>query len=797
MLKDREKLYQAYHAVLSMALTWAFVLVLDQYFLLKVPIVLSAVLSLLPALLINLFILNRKNIISYILLAGIFVLLGLILWIMKLNPLSWMKDFLNWCRVYGGESYLYKSYYADFIIVIAAIVGAVIFYLLMKLEITKICLAIAIVATMVILAVSKADITKAVVGICIFYLLTVVVEFYGILHSRKIGRQDKKEGILYLAPICLMLAALVVLLPSKPEPIQWTFVKSTYKEVKERIEQWQLDWNYHFGNGSAFFSVSGFSEEGSKLEGGKKLSTDTKVALQTSGLGSGSKLYLIGSINETYTGHSWEKNNNNFLKGERDYGLDYLELFYALSRQDETTLERYNFLQKQRIHIIFNNMKTKSVFYPLKTGNIESGPNYEMFEEAPQVSFSHRYGKGTDYSVDYVDLNLEGKAFRQMLREADSFTYTQPQPVSEKKIKLLEQFSINSGFMFDMERMSENYQKLKEREEIIRSVYLQLPKDLPERIRELAYSITDGYDNNYDKLKALEKYLQSYTYTLKTEKVPKGQDFVDYFLFDSKQGYCTFFGTAMAIMGRCIGIPTRYVEGYAAKMNEFTKDNYQIRNDSAHAWAEAYLNGVGWIPFEATAPFNNNRYTKWAEEATNTDEGDKDPSDYYNNPQVTTSPKPINPTTPAQQQDNENNTLVILFAAVIGTFLVTVFLFYQVLSIRYKLEFKKADYSKKMYMEFLRILRLLAKSGYTLGSQETIRMLANRIKDNCDYEQVTFREVADIYMRYRYANASVSEKEYAKVEALREELYLRYKKEKKFYTLWLDEFFFLAGGKRG
>lgn len=101
------------------------------------------------------------------------------------------------------------------------------------------------------------------------------------------------------------------------------------------------------------------------------------------------------------------------------------------------------------------------------------------------------------------------------------------------------------------------------RAEVFYDLYLQLPENLPSRVKELAYELTEGYSHDYDKAKAIERYLsKNYKYTLTPGDVPKGKDFVDYFLFESKEGYCTYYATAMTILLRCVEVPTRYVEGF-------------------------------------------------------------------------------------------------------------------------------------------------------------------------------------------------------------------------------------------
>jgi hypothetical protein len=143
----------------------------------------------------------------------------------------------------------------------------------------------------------------------------------------------------------------------------------------------------------------------------------------------------------------------------------------------------------------------------------------------------------------------------------------------------------------------------------VSETYLNLPPSIPARVRDLALRISGGKNNPYDKAQALVDYFQGnaeFTYDLKPLPVPPGHDFVDYFLFDSKKGYCTYYSTAMAIMARSIGIPSRWVIGYSSgEYNERTPDIYRVSEMNKHAWVELYFAGIGWVPFEPTKSFAN------------------------------------------------------------------------------------------------------------------------------------------------------------------------------------------------
>ncbi|WP_061567767.1 DUF4129 domain-containing transglutaminase family protein [Geobacillus stearothermophilus] len=149
------------------------------------------------------------------------------------------------------------------------------------------------------------------------------------------------------------------------------------------------------------------------------------------------------------------------------------------------------------------------------------------------------------------------------------------------------------------------------RDPLLLKRYTQLPKTLPQRVRDLAKQIAVGEQTAYDKVRAIEQYFQlgQYTYETKDVAVPKeNEDYVDQFLFETKRGYCDNFSTSMVVLVRSLGIPARWVKGYTSGrlVSEQDEENlYEIRNHDAHAWVEVYFEGVGWVPFEPTRGFVN------------------------------------------------------------------------------------------------------------------------------------------------------------------------------------------------
>jgi len=137
------------------------------------------------------------------------------------------------------------------------------------------------------------------------------------------------------------------------------------------------------------------------------------------------------------------------------------------------------------------------------------------------------------------------------------------------------------------------------------AAFLQLPDTLPDRVGELARELTATAENNYDKLRILERFLAaSFPYTLDTEPLPPGEDFVYHFLFTAQEGYCVHYASAMVVMARTLGIPARFVEGFIMPEFPAGDDRFWVTNRQAHAWVEAYFPGFGWALFEPTSAYN-------------------------------------------------------------------------------------------------------------------------------------------------------------------------------------------------
>ena len=104
-----------------------------------------------------------------------------------------------------------------------------------------------------------------------------------------------------------------------------------------------------------------------------------------------------------------------------------------------------------------------------------------------------------------------------------------------------------------------------------------------------------------------ERYVQNvlqwyrnngFSYTLKPGML--GQNRVDEFLFQSKQGFCEHYASSFALLMRYVGIPARVVVGYQGGELAPDGQSWEVRQQDAHAWTEVLLNQQ-WVRIDPTA----------------------------------------------------------------------------------------------------------------------------------------------------------------------------------------------------
>jgi transglutaminase-like putative cysteine protease len=288
--------------------------------------------------------------------------------------------------------------------------------------------------------------------------------------------------------------------------------------------------------------------------------------------------YWRGDSKDVYTGSGWKKRDGEFdeILTPKSYRWNHALFEGMETKEVKASLE-------------FQGPKFPTVFYP---GQLKQLTDYTPSKATLVYDKEHQHVEVRNGTIRLVKQSGRGAAVgphTQMLN-LDNYQLVAEVPIISEKAM------IQAGTDYP---------------EAIRQRYLQLPDSLPPRIRDLAQQVTKDAKTPYEKVRAIENYLRTsgeYKYETKDVQMPApGEDFVDQFLFETRRGYCDHFSTSMAVMLRTIGIPARWVKGFAPGHRVGSDGNgnelVEVRNKDAHSWVEVYFPGHGWIPFEATSTF--------------------------------------------------------------------------------------------------------------------------------------------------------------------------------------------------
>ena len=135
----------------------------------------------------------------------------------------------------------------------------------------------------------------------------------------------------------------------------------------------------------------------------------------------------------------------------------------------------------------------------------------------------------------------------------------------------------------------------------------QVPKAVPKSVHDLAKMLEKAGDSTAIVNRALDWFRENgFQYTLEPGEYAKGRE-LEQFLFDRRRGFCEHFASSFALLMRLAHVPARIVVGYLG--GEFHSGYYQIRQSDAHAWAEVWIEGKGWMRVDPTAVLAPQRIT--------------------------------------------------------------------------------------------------------------------------------------------------------------------------------------------
>ena len=411
---------------------------------------------------------------------------------------------------------------------------------------------------------------------------------------RGIGTDMLKASGTRLLLFCLLSLVLLLALPSSEKPYPYPLynaVRSRIVQLFERVETQLL----YRRSGDAEFSVrfDGYTEEASPDS--TVIEDGARVILIQPGPDTGGVFYLAGSSFDSFDGANWSSTVDRELVDTLGWNADAAERLYALWRirqGGDTPL----YVGENSLYLHYRDMDVRTLFTSDNTYFIRSNPERYPFRSQPsKVLFDYLQDREAWYRL----FLLRPYASRQdLLVLTEGYDYDENGTLQWNSV--LQDFDYSFGV--DVDRAAKVEPFLARRESFIRKHFLSLPSDVSDELRALAVRITSGCETDSEKLAAIESYLQThYSYTRTPGTVPAGKALLDYLLFESKEGYCTWYASAAAVLGRLSGVPTRYVQGFRVDLEKGKPD--LISSSDSHAWCEGYIAGYGWVTVDATPGF--------------------------------------------------------------------------------------------------------------------------------------------------------------------------------------------------
>ena len=430
---------------------------------------------------------------------------------------------------------------------------------------------------------------KAEVDLAMFLLAVFVAD--EIQHYwKKSGYLNPKGHMVSIAPFLAALGLIVFLLPAPDDPYDWRFAVRLWENAAGYVK---LTGRWFHRADEDYGAVIGFSEDGNFW--GNLSKRDKTVMTMTGKNDLGSVVYLRGKVMDHFDGRYWTAT----YEGEnRDDMLDTLETLCGVTCYDPDYVR--NYLWRVELGIQYQEFNTQYFFTPLKPvlGWLKIGEN-AYSQQGGSLLSAEKLGYGTEYKVTFYRANRDHAGYQEFLRNAgepDAETWdvvrTKYEPLDVVK-------QLQDGGRWDAPGTTyEDYLAYRSR---MKEYYLQETK-LPERVDDYLQKLLEGAGSDFDKLNRIESFLSSLTYTVSPgslpEEVTTPEAFLEYFLLKKQEGYCTHFATAFVLLARSQGIPARYVQGFYVRRND--AETVEVKSDMAHAWPEAYLDGIGWVAFEPT-----------------------------------------------------------------------------------------------------------------------------------------------------------------------------------------------------
>lgn len=575
------------------------------------------------------------------------------------------------------------------------------------------------------------EINKAAFALILFVVCVCI--------AQEIQRKWKKDGytgmkghIAGLSPVLIALCVGVYLLPAPSEPYGWDIVKSIYSNTvvfMHKVASFII-------HPSEEYASIGFSDEGEFSAG---ISGNDREVLIVSADDNIRNLRLIGCVSGEFDGNRWIFDIEN---KSNDRMLDTLETLCAIKKYDSKF--QYDYIKRTKISYTNLMDNTRYIFAPSKmqvTAVLEGNP--EFADRNGSIIAQHRMNYADAYTVSFYFLNENNPELFVLLNSAQPIDKAEWDNTARSE-RLIGEY----GYTFD------EYQKYRSR---IYDDYCDTD-GVSDEVAGILAEISDSSKSKYEMLKMLEAYLKDFEYTTASGALPSsvcdGKSYLDYFLLESRKGYCVHYATAFVLMARELGVPCRYVQGYSIQ-DDFT-DDVTIKQSYAHAWPEAYFDNFGWVAFEPTPGYSGDNGWKVSGDHEVRGEIPDHIKDHYG-----TVTDDLNKTETAEWSDeapkepvNIDIRLILIPALSAVVFLLAFCLISRIVARKKYCRMESKDKLKYITQENMRFLGYL---GFRIEAGETLTEYKNRISISDAYDLSDHLGFISDYERLVYSDMEVSQ----------------------------------------
>lgn len=601
------------------------------------------------------------------------------------------------------------------------------------------------------------------VGAVAFILIILADNMRKFCSTKK--KHDERAYLVFLTPYIVLYIVIMSMVPIREEPYDWKLVKDIYRNLREKTITL---WENITRNDEEFDDMTvGFSE--SPWLANRLIKSDRQVMTVVGDRNLLTDIYLRGKTYDRFSNCRWEE-----TIGQKadEYPIDILELVYGVRRYDKDW--QRNYIRRSNLKIRYEYFNTIYAFAP---GKMQGILNREYKEAGDVMHFPQDAGYGTEYEVSFFQMNYGVPEFVDFI-ESVSELPDDEEAFEEGELVL----PLDIRAPYTLEDLEKYRSKMQAQygEEIIPGPQVQKYID----------KITKDCTTKWQRLKAIEAALQRMQYTAEPGNIPKSvkspEDYLEYFLLESRKGYCAHYATAFVLLARAEGLPARYVEGFKIPFN--ISRNIRVYSSMAHAWPEVYLEGVGWVAFEPTPGFADYANNGWKVQKPEDYDGEIETTPIRNAPNEFSFEDEEEFIEEPEAEDNPVNVrrlLVILYgvlilpAACLVIFLINLFLG----KIRY---FKMSD-QEKFLTDVRKNLWLLEKIGYKRLPSETLDELEQRISRDAPHlcGSLNGFMFIRVYQEYIYRTENI-ENELLKTALTERKQILDFLKEQNgWYWFWL------------